>query len=68
MAKQRTIILGERRNGGRVRAESSDPKRTTGYFRCRVSIDIHTSPFFYKAGRVPHKLRVPQEVPTPIAP
>ena len=28
---QNTIILGERRKIGRVRAEPSDPKRTKGY-------------------------------------
>ena len=28
---------------------------------------IHTSPLFYKASRLPHQLRVPLEVPTPIA-
>ena len=38
-----------------------------GYFRCRVSIDISTAPFFYKASSVPHHLRVPLEVQTPTA-
>ena len=28
---------------------------------------MSTPPFFYKASRVPRQLRVPQEVPTPVA-
>ena len=66
---QSIIIWSERRKRGRVRAEPSDPKRTMGSFRCRVRIhrQIRTSPIFYKVSRVPHQLRVPWEVPTPIA-
>ena len=46
------IILGERGTRGRVRAEPSDPKRTKGYFRCRVFIDRSTHPhsFIRRAG------------------
>ena len=64
---QNIIILGEKRKRGRVRAEPSDPKRTKGYFRCRVSIDrsTHPPPFIRRAGC--HWVRVPWEVPTPIA-
>ena len=32
-----------------------------------INIQIHTSPFFYKASRVPSWRRVPREVPTSIA-
>ena len=34
------------------RSEPSDPKRTKGYFRCRVSIDgsTHPPPFIMRAG------------------
>ena len=42
--RQRMISIGERREKGRVRAEPSDPKRTKGYFRCRVTIDRSTHP------------------------
>ena len=38
------IVLGERGKGGRVRTEPSDPKRTKGYFRCRISIDRSSHP------------------------
>ena len=42
----------ERRKRGRERAEPSNPKRTKGSFRCRVSIDIFTHPhsFIRRAG------------------
>ena len=37
-------ILGERRIRGRIWAEHSDPKRTTGSFRCMVSTERFTQP------------------------
>ena len=53
----------------RVRSEPSDPKRSKGSFKCMVSIDRSTHPpsFIWLARRVPHQLRVPWEVPAPIA-
>ena len=54
------IILGQRRKV-RVRAKPLDPKRTKGYFRMQgIHRQIHTSPFFYKGSRVPHRLRLPR--------
>ena len=43
---------GERRKRGRERAESSNPKRTKGSFRCMVSIDRspHPHSFIRRAG------------------
>ena len=37
----------ERRKSGRERAERSYPKRTTGSFRCMVSLDRNTHPHFF---------------------
>ena len=50
-------ILGERKKRGRVRAEPSDPKRTKGYFRCRVLVSIdrssHPPSFLGEQGATP---------------
>ena len=52
LLKNNDRILGERSKRGKVRAESSDPKRTKRSFRCRVSIDRSTHPhsFIWRAG------------------
>ena len=57
---QNILIKSERRRRGRIRAEPSNPKRTKGYFRCRVSIE--TRAIQYKRNnRV--SLKVTQSVP-----
>ena len=50
--------------GDTVRAEPSDSMRIKG---SGIDRQVRISPFLYEASRVPSQLRVPWEVPAPIA-